>query len=150
MKGLWHDVGSSWMGNHFTNDDLVRESRLSDDFTCVFDKKPADEGSEGSYVIGCTPKPRAPVVWGKVTATVTPKKVPVKVDYYDEGEARPHDDLRRRSGRRQAHDPARDEARPRQAGRVHRIKMSDLTIGAEVPDSRFHAPVAQAMMPCRP
>ena len=77
-------MSGSWMGSHFSNDDLVRESRLSEDFTFEITKKPADAGSNGNYHITCTPKPDAPVVWGKVVVEVEPRKVPVKVDYYDE------------------------------------------------------------------
>ena len=77
-------MSGSWMGSHFTNDDLVKDSRLSDDFDCAFEKKPADAVSNGNYTIACTPHPDAPVVWGKVVAVVTPAKVPVQVDFYDE------------------------------------------------------------------
>lgn len=77
-------MSGSWMGSHFTNDDLVRESRLSEDFVCAFEKKPADPTSGGNYVIGCTPKPDAPVVWGKIVASIRPDLVPAKVEYWDE------------------------------------------------------------------
>jgi outer membrane lipoprotein-sorting protein len=77
-------MSGSWMGSHFSNDDLVRESRLSEDFTFEIAKRPADDGSRGNYHITCTPKPDAPVVWGKVVVEVEPRKVPVKVEYYDE------------------------------------------------------------------
>ncbi|MCB9688649.1 MAG: outer membrane lipoprotein-sorting protein [Alphaproteobacteria bacterium] len=75
-------MSGSWMGSHFSNDDLVKESRLSEDFTCEITGRPDDSG--GNYVVSCVPKPEAPVVWGKVAATVTPDKVPVKVEYWDE------------------------------------------------------------------
>jgi hypothetical protein len=75
-------MGGSWMGSHFTNDDLVKDSRLSDDFTCSITGRPAD--SAGNYVVACVPKPEAPVVWGKVQATITPERVPVKVEFIDE------------------------------------------------------------------
>ena len=42
-------MSGSWMGSHFTNDDLVRESRLSEDFVCAFEKKPTDPGAAVSY-----------------------------------------------------------------------------------------------------
>lgn len=77
-------MSGSWMGSHFTNDDLVRESRLSEDFTCAFEAKPTDPKGGGNYVVGCTPKPEAPVVWGKLAVTITPAKVPVRIDYWDE------------------------------------------------------------------
>ncbi|MEN0068079.1 MAG: outer membrane lipoprotein-sorting protein [Myxococcota bacterium] len=75
-------MSGAWMGSHFTNDDLVRESRLSEDFTYEFVSKPQD--GKGNYVIACVPKPDAPVVWGKVVVTVRADQVPVKVDYFDE------------------------------------------------------------------
>ncbi len=75
-------MSGAWMGSHFTNDDLVRENRLSEDYTFSMVSKP--ENGEGNYVIECVPKPDAPVVWGKVVVEVRPDKVPVKVDYYDE------------------------------------------------------------------
>jgi outer membrane lipoprotein-sorting protein len=78
-------MSGSWMGSHFTNDDLVRDSRLSEDFTCALTGRPADSG--GNYVVSCTPKPDAPVVWGRVAATVTPDEVPVKVEFWDEAGA---------------------------------------------------------------
>ena len=33
-------MGGSWMGSHLSNDDLVRESRLSEDFTAKLIQKP--------------------------------------------------------------------------------------------------------------
>ena len=74
----------SWMGSHFTNDDLVKESRLSDDY----DPKITFEGNrKGADVIEFTliPKPDAPVVWGKITTIVYAKdNIPIMTEYYDE------------------------------------------------------------------
>jgi hypothetical protein len=75
-------MSGSWMGSHFTNDDLVRDSRLSEDFTCTIEGRPA--AGVGNYVVSCAPKPTAPVVWGKVVAHVRQDKVPVKVEFWDE------------------------------------------------------------------
>ncbi len=77
-------MSGSWMGSHFSNDDLVRNSRFSDDYTCEFLEKPAGR-SEGHYVIKCIPKPEAPVVWGKVVIKI--RAVDELVDestFYDE------------------------------------------------------------------
>jgi outer membrane lipoprotein-sorting protein len=76
-------MSGSWMGSHFTNDDLVREVRLSEDYTFTLDAKPADN-PEGVYVITLVPKPDVPVVWGKVVVRVLPSKVPLDVRYFDE------------------------------------------------------------------
>lgn len=74
----------SWMGSHFTNDDLVKESRLSDDY----DPSITYEGNrDNTDIIEFTliPKPDAPVVWGKITTTVFAKDhIPIITKYYDE------------------------------------------------------------------
>lgn len=76
-------MGGNWMGSHFTNDDLVRESRLSEDFTATLTSRPR-ENPEGVYVITLVPKPDAPVVWGSIVAKVRPDRMPVSVVYNDE------------------------------------------------------------------
>ncbi len=78
-------MGGSWMGSHFSNDDLVKESRMSEDFTFEITGSPADESDPaGIYEVTCIPKPDAPVVWGKVIVRVRVDKIPVEVTYYDE------------------------------------------------------------------
>ncbi len=74
----------SWMGSHFTNDDLVKESRMADDYdtTLTFTGK-----RNGIEIIELTsiPKPDAAVVWGKVTMEARLEDwQPLKVVYYDE------------------------------------------------------------------
>lgn len=76
-------MSGNWMGSHFTNDDLVKESRLSEDFTATLTSRPADNAA-GVYVITLVPKPDAPVVWGSIVATVRPDKMPVTIVYNDE------------------------------------------------------------------
>jgi hypothetical protein len=77
-------MSASWMGSHFTNDDLVKESRFTQDY----DFKIAHEGTRnGEEVVelACIPKPNAPVVWGKVEVVVRRKDyLPVLMRYYDE------------------------------------------------------------------
>ncbi|VAX18338.1 Outer membrane lipoprotein-sorting protein [hydrothermal vent metagenome] len=74
----------SWMGSHFTNDDLVKESRLTDDYNVSI----AFEGMrDGQNVIEFTllPKEEAAVVWGKIDLTVIAiKNIPLREVYYDE------------------------------------------------------------------
>ena len=76
-------MSGSWMGSHLSNDDLVRNSRLRDDFTYQMVSEPADDGT-GEWVIELVPKPDAAVVWGKVVVTIRPDKVPTKIEYFDE------------------------------------------------------------------
>lgn len=79
-----HMMMSSWMGSHFTNDDLVKESRMEEDYNPEISYEGARDGQD---VIEFTliPKPDAPVVWGKIVATVLADGyMPLKYLYYDE------------------------------------------------------------------
>jgi len=75
-------MSGSWMGSHFSNDDLVQESRLSDDYTFQIQQRP--DGQNGQWVIDLVPKPDAPVVWGKVTHTLGADEMPRETRYFDE------------------------------------------------------------------
>ena len=74
----------SWNGSDFTNDDLVRESNLNKDY----DQKIVGEekiSGEDTWKIQLTPKPDAPVVWGKLYYWVIKKNfLPSVVQYFDE------------------------------------------------------------------
>jgi outer membrane lipoprotein-sorting protein len=77
-------MGASWMGSHFTNDDLVKDSRLSDDYTIELSFN-GEESGEKVYRFTLTPKPNSPVVWGKVTVTVRQSDLqPLSQTFYDE------------------------------------------------------------------
>ncbi len=74
----------NWMGSHFTNDDLVKESRMSDDYNAIITFEGNQKGNE---VIEFTlfPKPNAAVVWGKIIITAKSDGfIPIHSKYYDE------------------------------------------------------------------
>ncbi|MGB2247657.1 MAG: outer membrane lipoprotein-sorting protein [Alcanivorax sediminis] len=77
-------MSGSWMGSHFTNDDLVKESTFEDDY----DSRISFEGErDGKPIIEITsiPKPDAAVVWGKVVMTIDQQELaPYQAWYYDE------------------------------------------------------------------
>ena len=74
----------SWMGSHFTNDDLVKESRLADDFVPAIEFEGRRDGLE-VMDFSLTPKPDAPVVWGRIVITVRASdRMPLISRYYDE------------------------------------------------------------------
>jgi len=75
-------MSGSWMGSHFSNDDLVKENRLAEEFTSELISKP--EGGPGNYEIRLVPKPDAPVVWGSLVVTVSSDKIPVSIAYFEE------------------------------------------------------------------
>ncbi|MGD8779968.1 MAG: outer membrane lipoprotein-sorting protein [Ignavibacteria bacterium] len=74
----------SWNGSDFTNDDLVRESSLYDDY---FLKLIGEEKikNEMCWKIQLDPKPDAAVVWGKLFYWVRKSDLlPARTEYYDE------------------------------------------------------------------
>lgn len=77
-------LSAAWMGSHFTNNDLVRDSRMADDYD--FEQTYAgDRDGEEVIEITCIPKPEAPVVWGKVEVRVRRADYqPLASLYYDE------------------------------------------------------------------
>lgn len=76
----------SWMGSDFTNDDLIRQSSIVNDYehTILGEEKLQNIDS---YKIQLTPKPDAPVVWGKIVTWISKENYnQLKVEYYDEDE----------------------------------------------------------------
>jgi hypothetical protein len=74
----------AWMGSHFTNDDLVKESRLIEDYDIEIG---FDGDREGVTVweFHLTPRPDAPVVWGRIEYEVRQDDLmPTWARYYDE------------------------------------------------------------------
>ncbi|MXY28524.1 outer membrane lipoprotein-sorting protein [Candidatus Poribacteria bacterium] len=73
----------SWMGSDFTNDDLVRESSMLNDYTYQF-VTPEDALPDHLYV-QLVPKEDSPIVWGKIVAAVrSDDYIPVWQHFYDE------------------------------------------------------------------
>lgn len=88
-------LGDSWMGSHFSNDDLVKETRLDRDYTV----KPLTTTTQDTglgftatyHTFELSPTPRAPVVWGRIIYelwTHDDATVPVKVSYYRKADDR--------------------------------------------------------------
>jgi len=77
-------MGGSWMGSHFTNDDLVKQNRMTEDFT--FDKTFSGERDGHQTIeLTCTPKPEAAIVWGKIVVEIDAGLcLPYRQKFYDE------------------------------------------------------------------
>ncbi len=74
----------SWMGSHVTNDDLVKESRLIEDYDIEISFEGDRDGAE-IWEFTLTPLPEAPVVWGRIVEQVRKADMmPEWVRYYDE------------------------------------------------------------------
>ena len=97
-------MSASWMGSHFTNDDLVKESRMAEDYDVAI----AFEGERGGrreIEIACHPKPQAAVVWGRVDVVVRAQDhMPLEVRYHDEelklARTMTYEDVKELGGRR--------------------------------------------------
>jgi len=74
----------SWMGSHFTNDDIVKESRLIEDYEIAISY---DGNRDGVRVweFTLTPRPDVAVVWGSIEYQVRQDDLmPTWARYYDE------------------------------------------------------------------
>jgi outer membrane lipoprotein-sorting protein len=77
-------MSQSWMGTDLTNDDLVKESSMVDDFNHTYLGKDSVFG-RNCYQISSIPKEDAAVVWGKVVNWVDiTDYIQMKTEFYDE------------------------------------------------------------------
>ncbi len=77
-------MAGSWMGSHFTNDDLVKESQIVDDYDIeiAFD---GERDGTAVWEFRLTPKAEAAVVWGHVEFQVRQSDtMPLRARYFDE------------------------------------------------------------------
>lgn len=74
----------SWMGSDFTNDDLVKESSIVEDYTHRIIGDTTIDGMK-AWKIEMLPKENAPVVWGKIHIYIDKKDyLQLLVRYFDE------------------------------------------------------------------
>ncbi len=76
----------SWMGSDFTNDDLIKESSIVEDYTHSLDGDTVIRGRD-CWKIVLIPKPDAPVVWGKIVTWIDKNEFfEMRSEMYDEDE----------------------------------------------------------------
>lgn len=69
----------SWMGSDFTNDDLVRETSLVDEYQLSYSE------TETEYFITLIPREQTVTVWGKIEYTISKDGLmPVSEIFYDD------------------------------------------------------------------
>ncbi len=74
---------SSWMGSDFTNDDIVREFSLYEDY--AYSEITVDEPDTALVYVNCVPREDLAVVWKNVVIAVRRSDhLPVWQKYYDE------------------------------------------------------------------
>lgn len=83
-------LGDNWMGSHFTNDDLMRETDLARHYAYQLLDSEATRDEAGEpvtrYRIQLSPLPQAPVAWGKVVYRLDVgadrRALPLKLEYF--------------------------------------------------------------------
>lgn len=149
VQAVGHSMlGDSWMGSHFSNDDLVKETQLADHYHAKLGKqwqgKNELEQAATFYSIRLTPKPSAPVVWGRVDFEVWKRGdvvLPSRADYYYKAtDKKPRRTMRffgvkEMSGRLV---PSQMEIRVAdKPGEYTRITYEKLRFEVKIPDSKF-------------
>jgi outer membrane lipoprotein-sorting protein len=77
-------MSQSWMGTDFTNDDLVKESSVVEDYTHTIAGDTVIDNRD-CYIINMIPKPEAAVVWSKVIVCIDKKDfLELHSRFYDE------------------------------------------------------------------
>lgn len=142
-------LGDSWMGSHFTNDDLVKETRLARHYhsKLLRSKKGVVDGRPVTHhEILLKPKPTAPVAWGKMIYSVWERDggdlvMPVKAEYFRKASQKRPDrtmtfsHFKRMGGRLV---PARMEMTvAKKPGEYTRITYKSVKFDIRIPDSKF-------------
>lgn len=128
-----------WMGSDFTNDDLVKESSILDDYTHQVAGTTTVDGQE-AYQVEATPKPQAAVVWGRVRYLVRKRDfIPLRQEFFSERaelvRVLSFSDVRSVGGRTL---PTRWEMRPvAKPGNVTTIVLKDAVFDRPVDDTIF-------------
>ncbi len=77
-------MSQGWMGSDYTNDDILKESSIVNDYTHKIIGSEKIDGIE-CWKIELTPKENAVVIWGKLIKWISKKEYnQMKSEYYDE------------------------------------------------------------------
>ncbi|MDP4275029.1 MAG: outer membrane lipoprotein-sorting protein [Bacteroidota bacterium] len=77
-------MSQGWMGSDFSNDDLLKESSIVDDYHHTLLGRETVEGMD-CYKIRLVPKPGTPVVWGSIIKWISKKDYhQLKSEFFDE------------------------------------------------------------------
>lgn len=80
-------MSQNWMGTDFTNDDLVKEASILEDYNHTLLEEVTIDGRP-CYNIQLLPKPKSAVVWGKVIMAIDKKDfMMLHIEYFDEDKA---------------------------------------------------------------
>lgn len=75
---------NSWMGTDFTNDDLVKETSVVEDYTARILRDTVVD-NKACYMLELIPKPNTAVVWGKLLVSIDKKDyLELYTEFFDE------------------------------------------------------------------
>lgn len=127
---------SSWMGTDFTNDDLVKESSLHDDFDARAERR---SESPPGWWLRLDAKPGVVGRWARIDLLVSDDRLPVEERHYDRrgrlARTMTFDEVKTLGGRRL---PARIVLVPTEAaGQRTEMRYLEIAFDAKVPDETF-------------
>ncbi len=130
-------LSDSWMGSHFSNDDLMRETSYEEDYDGSVDVVERD--GVDVFEPTLTPEEEAPVVYSKLVFYVTADdRVPLETEYYDDGEVvrkMTYSDVEKVDGKKL---PMTMTLRPEDADdEMTRVTYEELEFGVDIDDSLF-------------
>ncbi len=126
----------SWMGTDFTNDDLVKESSLHDDFVARIEKR---SSSPPGWWLTLTVKPGVVGRWARIDLLVSDDILPVEERHYDRklrlARTLKFDTIKKLGGRTL---PTRMVVTPTDAtDKRTELQYEELALDVDVPDSTF-------------
>ena len=69
----------SWMGSDFTNDDLVKQTTLTEEYNLELAE------TDDTYIINLTPRAQTVTVWGRIEYTISrADRIPLSQGFYDD------------------------------------------------------------------
>lgn len=127
---------SSWMGTDFTNDDLVKESSLHDDFEAKVERR---SDSPPGWWLRLDVKPGVVGRWARIDLLVSDERLPVEERHYDRkgrlARTMTFDEVTVLGGRRL---PARLVLVPADVeGQRTELRYLDVAFDVELPDETF-------------
>ena len=136
-------LGNAWMGSHFSNDDLVKETRMDRHFKKKLVKKWTANGRT-HYRVQLTPRPTAPVAWGKIVVEAWNKGelvMPVSWAYHRKAKQKKADrvlsfsDVKTMGGRQVPATMKMTVAK--KPGEYTAITYRSIKFNVKIPDSKF-------------
>jgi hypothetical protein len=128
----------SWMGTDFTNDDLVKESSLRNDFTARVDRR---SDSPAGWWLTLDARPGVVGRWARIELLVSDERLPVEERHFDRrgrlARTLYFDDVKTLGGRRIPAHMTLVPADPESQGNRTEMRYLDAQFDVPVPDDTF-------------